>query len=273
MTHIKRPGDTRRARSRKPVPGAAAAPAGPSRLEPVLLAVTGSSLTAGGVLWLLGRGDGADLCWALGTAFAVVPAIGWVVAALRRGRAGVDLIAVLALGGTLAVGEYLAGALIGLMLATGRALETAAQRRASHDLRALLAHAPRTARRRTGTEVRRIPVPEVAVGDLLVVGAGEVVPVDGQVAGQAAVLDESALTGESAPVEREPGQTVRSGVVNAGGAFDLRATATEQDSTYAGIVRLARQAGAEAAPSSAWPTATRPGSCPCRWRSRGWPGC
>ncbi|WP_444545815.1 P-type ATPase, partial [Streptomyces tendae] len=171
-----------------------------------------------------------------------------VVAALRRGHAGVDLIAVLALGGTLAVGEYLAGALIGLMLATGRALEAAAQRRASHDLRALLAHTPRTARRRTGTEVRPVPVSEVAVGDLLVVGAGEVVPVDGQVAGPAAVLDESVLTGESAPVERKPGQPVRSGVVNAGGAFDLRATATEQDSTYAGIVRLARQAGAEAAP-------------------------
>ncbi len=241
-------GDTRRTGSRKPVPGPAAAPAGASWLEPVLLAVTASSLTAGGVLWLLGRSDGAGLCWALGTTFAVVPAVGWVVAALRRGHAGVDLIAVLALGGTLAVGEYLAGALIGLMLATGRALEAAAQRRASHDLRALLAHTPRTARRRTGTEVRPIPVSEVAVGDLLVVGAGEVVPVDGQVAGPAAVLDESALTGEAAPVERETGQTVRSGVVNAGGVFELRATATEQDSTYAGIVRLARQAGAEAAP-------------------------
>ncbi|MFF7114456.1 heavy metal translocating P-type ATPase [Streptomyces albogriseolus] len=248
MIHANPADDTRRAGSQKPAPGPATEPAGPSWLEPVLLAVTAASLLSGGILWLLGHGGAADLCWALGTAFAVVPATGWVVAALRRGHAGVDLIAVLALGGTLAVGEYLAGALIGLMLATGRALEAAAQRRASHDLRALLAHTPRTARRRTGTEVRPVPVSEVAVGDLLVVGAGEVVPVDGQVAGPAAVLDESVLTGESAPVERKPGQPVRSGVVNAGGAFDLRATATEQESTYAGIVRLARQAGAEAAP-------------------------
>ncbi|WP_423836140.1 heavy metal translocating P-type ATPase [Streptomyces cathayae] len=248
MGHVNRAGRSHRAGREKPVPGPASAQTAASWLEPALLAVTASALTAGGVLWLLGDTDAADLCWALGTASAVVPAVGWVLTSLRRGHAGVDLIAVLALGGTLAVGEYLAGALIGLMLATGRALEATAQRRASRDLRALLAHAPRTARRRTGTEVRPVPLAEVAVGDLLVVGAGEVVPVDGQVVGPAAVLDESVLTGESAPVERRSGQTVRSGVVNAGGAFELRATATEQDSTYAGIVRLARQAGAEAAP-------------------------
>ncbi|MFF4590302.1 heavy metal translocating P-type ATPase [Streptomyces sp. NPDC001388] len=218
------------------------------RLEPALLAVTAAALTAGGVAWLVGAGGLADLFWALGTISAVVPAMGWVVDALRHGRAGVDLIAVLALGGTLAVGEYLAGALIALMLATGRTLEAAAQRRASHDLRALLEHAPRSARRRTDAGVDTVPLAEVGVGDLLVVGPGEVVPVDGRVESTAAVLDESVLTGEPLQVERPRGETVRSGVVNAGSAFELRATATEQDSTYAGIVRLARQAGAESAP-------------------------
>ncbi|MFC9290273.1 heavy metal translocating P-type ATPase [Streptomyces sp. NPDC057052] len=218
------------------------------RWEPVLLAVTAAALAAGGVARLVGADGLADLCWALGTLSAVVPAVGWVVAALRHGRAGVDLIAVLALGGTLAVGEYLAGALIALMLATGRTLEAAARRRASHDLRALLEHAPRSARRRTDTGVGTVPLAEVGVGDLLVVGPGEVVPVDGRVESAAAVLDESVLTGEPLQVERPRGETVRSGVVNAGGAFELRATATEQDSTYAGIVRLARQAGAESAP-------------------------
>jgi cation transport ATPase len=101
------------------------------RLEPALLAVTASALTAGGAAWLAGDAGLADLLWGLGTLAAVPPAVGWVVAALRHGRAGVDLIAVLALGGTLAVHEYLAGVLIALMLATGRTLEAAAQRRAS----------------------------------------------------------------------------------------------------------------------------------------------
>ncbi|WP_367318752.1 heavy metal translocating P-type ATPase [Streptomyces sp. HUAS ZL42] len=218
------------------------------RLEPVLLTVTAAALTAGGIAWLADARGLADLFWALGTVAAVVPAIGWVLTALRRGHAGVDLIAVLALGGTLAVGEYLAGALIALMLATGRTLEAAAQRRASHDLRALLEHAPRSAHRRTDTGVATVPLGEVAVGDLLVVRPGEVVPVDGRVESAAAVLDESVLTGEPLQVERVRDEGVRSGVVNAGGAFELRATATEQDSTYAGIVRLAQQAGAESAP-------------------------
>ncbi|MFG2881709.1 heavy metal translocating P-type ATPase [Streptomyces sp. NPDC048297] len=221
----------------------------PSRLESALLAVTATSLITGGAAWLAGDHGLADLLWGLGTLSAVPPAVGWVVAALRHGRTGVDLIAVLALGGTLAVHAYLAGALIALMLATGRTLEAAAQRRASHDLRALLEHAPRSARRRTAGGVATIALADIAVGDLLVVSPGEVVPVDGRVEGDAvAGLDESALTGESLIVERAAGEPVRSGVVNAGGAFELRATATERDSTYAGIVRLARQAGAESAP-------------------------
>lgn len=217
-------------------------------LEPVLLAVTAGALMAGGIAWLGGSGPVAAACWAAGTAAAILPALAWVIGALRRGRAGVDLIAVLALAGTLATGEYLAGALIALMLATGRWLDAAAERRASHDLRHLLEHAPRSARRRTGDEVRTVPLSEVRVGDLLVVGPGEVVPVDGRIEDGTAVLDESVLTGESLQVERTAGETVRSGGVNAGTAFDLRACATERDSTYAEIVRLAQQAGAESAP-------------------------
>ncbi|MET9119175.1 heavy metal translocating P-type ATPase [Streptomyces longwoodensis] len=218
------------------------------RLERALLVVAAAALLGGGIARLLDAPGLADVFWALGTVAAVVPAVWWVLAGLRRGQAGVDLIAVLALGGTLAVGEYLAGALIALMLATGRTLEDAAQHRASHDLRALLEHAPRSAQRRTGAELATVPLAQVAVGDLLVVRPGDVVPVDGRVESDAAVLDESVLTGEAGQVERLRGAPVRSGVVNAGGAFEMRATATAQDSTYAQIVRLAQQAGAESAP-------------------------
>ncbi|WP_372481797.1 MULTISPECIES: heavy metal translocating P-type ATPase [Streptomyces] len=218
-------------------------------LEPALLVATAVALLSGGIAWAAGSQSVADACWAAGTVLAVVPAVAWVVAALRKGRAGVDLIAVLALVGTLAVGEYLAGALIALMLATGRALDAAAERRASHDLRALLEHAPRSARRRTGRNVAVVPLADVVVGDVLVVGPGDVVPVDGTVLAGTAELDESVLTGESAQVERGTHEPVRSGVVNAGGVFELRATATAQDSTYAEIVRMAQHAGAERAPT------------------------
>jgi cation transport ATPase len=108
---------------------------------------------------------------------------------------------------------------ISVMLAGG-AFKVAAERRASHDLRALLERAPRFARRRVGPEMRVTPLNEVAVDDVLVVGPGEVVPVDGRVLDTMVVLDESALTGEPLPVERAAGEPVRSGVVNAGNALN-----------------------------------------------------
>jgi P-type E1-E2 ATPase len=112
----------------------------------------------------------------------------------------------------------------------------------------LLERAPRTARRRVGDLVQVVALAEVAPGDLLVVAPGEVVPVDGLVEGGVAVLDESALTGEALETEVADGGRVRSGVVNAGSMFELRAAVTAEDSTYAGLVRLAREAGAQTAP-------------------------
>ncbi|MGS2807260.1 heavy metal translocating P-type ATPase [Nocardia sp. MW-W600-9] len=217
-------------------------------VEPVLVAVTVAMLMFGLLAWLFGLHGVAEGAWIAATVVAIVPAVWWMVATLLQGRTGVDVIAVLSLVGTLLVHEYLAGALIAVMLATGRALDAAAERRASHDLRALLEHAPRSARRRLGTEVSVIGLDEVAVGDVLVVVPGEVVPVDGRVLDTVAVLDESVLTGEPMQVERGIGEPVRSGVVNVGASFEIRATATAAESTYAGIVRLAREAGAENAP-------------------------
>jgi heavy metal translocating P-type ATPase len=92
------------------------------------------------------------------------------------------------------------------------------------------------------------PLEEVRPGDRLLVKPGEVVPVDGLVQGPTAVLDESALTGEAELVERGEGDRVRSGVVNAGSPFDLRATTTAATSTYAGILRLVSEAQASRAP-------------------------
>jgi len=218
------------------------------RLETGLLAVTASALGSGLVATWLDHPDVADWCWAAGTIVAAVPAAGWVVDGLRHRRTGVDAIAVLALVGTLAVHEFLAGALIAVMLATGRTLDAAAQRRASRDLRSLLSRAPRSARRRTGAGVEEVDLALVRPGDEVVVAAGEVVPVDGVVVGPDALLDESALTGEPVETRIGDGGAVRSGTSAAGAAFTIRATATAADSTYAGVVRLAREAGAQDAP-------------------------
>ncbi len=213
-----------------------------------MLIATTTALAVGAILWWMGARGWADALWAVATLAAAVPATLLVIRALRRGRVGADVIAVLALVGSALVREYLAGALIAVMLASGQALEAYAQRRASRDLRALLAHAPRFARRRTADgSVDLISLDDVQVGDHLLVGPAEVVPVDGRVE-DPAVLDESVLTGESMLVDRKIDDPVASGAVNAGPAFGLRAMATAADSTYAGIVRLARQANADRAP-------------------------
>ncbi len=213
-----------------------------------LLAVTLAGLAAGGGLHLSGDGSAGDAAWlavgVCGLAFAV-----WAMAdSLRHRRVGVDVIALLALAGAILVGELLAAAVITVMLTSGRALEAWAAGRARRDLSGLLARAPRTARRYDGTGLLTVQLSEVMAGDVLLVAHGDVVPVDGSVAGGQAILDESALTGEPVPVERSPGDQVRSGVVNAGNAFDLVATAAAADSTYAGIVRLVAEAEQSQAP-------------------------
>ncbi len=206
------------------------------------------ALVLGGVIHIFVPGDSGDLVWAAATALALVPLTWSVARSLARGDVGVDAIALVAMAGALALGEYLAGAVIALMLSGGNALEAAAGRRARRELTALLERAPRSAHRRRGDKLEEIPVEEVRVGDWILVRAGEVVPVDGAVQSEGAVVDESTLTGESLPVSRSRGTTVSSGTVNAGDAFDLRATRTSSESAYAGIVRLVREAEHERAP-------------------------
>lgn len=211
----------------------------------------GSALAAmalGAGLHLGGQTSGGDAVWAVTTVVGVLAAVWWVVDAARKGQLGVDVISVLALVGALLVDEVLAGAVITVMLASGRTLEARAGARAQRELRALLERAPRVVHRYVGDELTEAPIDDVCLGDLLLVQPGEVVPVDGLVEQGSAVLDESALTGEPLPVEREAGDPVRSGTVNAGGPLDLRATTRAADSTYAGIVRLVEEAEASSSP-------------------------
>ena len=221
-----------------------AATAGSTR---VVVVATAIGIAAGGAAWLAGDHGLASLAWSLVTLLALIPLAVGVVRELLRRQPGVDMIALLAMSVALALGQTLAGAVVALMLSGGLALEAYAERRARRELTALLARAPRAVHRHRGAKLESVPVGEVRLGDVLLVGPGEVVPVDG-VTTAAVVLDESTLTGESRPVEREAGSQVRSGTVNAGAPFDLRAVTVADESTYAGIVRLVRGAHASKAP-------------------------
>jgi heavy metal translocating P-type ATPase len=217
-----------------------------ARKEALLFGASTVLLLGGGLAWLLST-QAARLLWICGAVLGLVFSVFWTVGAIRRRQLSVDVIAVLALAGALAVNEPFAGAMITVMLASGQLLEARAAARARRELSLLVERAPRTARRLEQGGVVEIPVDDVVVGDLLLVGTGEIVPVDGRLR-SIAVLDESALTGEPLPVERLTGNDVRSGVVNAGKAINLVATARAAESTYAGVVRLVEQAQASSAP-------------------------
>jgi heavy metal translocating P-type ATPase len=212
-----------------------------------MLPFVAAALSVGVVASIAGAGDLAVVVWSVASGVVALDLVVVTVARLREGRVAVDLVALVALAAAVAMGEALAAVILALMVASGDALEQYAHRRAERSLSALLSLAPKTAHRLVGGGYETLPVDMVAAGDELLVKPGEVVPVDGAAA-EPAVLDESVLTGESRSVQRAAGEWVRSGSLNAGGAFRMRASASAAESSYAGIVALVRSSGVGRAP-------------------------
>jgi heavy metal translocating P-type ATPase len=203
-----------------------------------LILVSLLGLASGAIAFGLGNQDAAHWIWAAATLPVVIALAVSIVRDLAAGRFGVDAIALLAMSGAIALGQPLAGIVVAIMYTGGTVLEDYAVARAERSLRSLIDRAPRLAHRRAGQAVDDVPIADVRIGDVILVRAGEIIPVDGLITSPAAVTDESALTGEPIPVARQKGESARSGTLNAGDTFEIRATATADESTYAGIVRL-----------------------------------
>ncbi len=191
--------------------------------EAALLPFSAICLVVGALAHLVGQPTLGDALWILATVVSAIRLARRDRDRPRAGSTGVDVVALLAMGGSIALGEYLAGVVIAVMYATGQSLERYAHGRAERELRRPAvagARASPTATRRDDLVDR--PAEAIVAGDRLLIKPGEVVPVDGIVVAGPAALDESALTGESRIVVRDLDDRVASGVVNAGGAFDLR---------------------------------------------------
>ncbi|HEU5154674.1 MAG TPA: heavy metal translocating P-type ATPase [Gemmatimonadales bacterium] len=138
------------------------------------------------------------------------------------------------------------------LILTGSAFEARAKRQTAQALRALVDLQPKTARvAREGELQREIPVDQVVRGDTVLVRPGERIPVDGQVISGQSAVDESMLSGESFPVEKQAGSLVIGGTLNGTGAFRYRATTLGSDSVLAQIVKLMREAQGSRAPIQA----------------------
>ena len=216
------------------------------RLALLLTALTGLAL--GLVTSGIGRPRLANWIWGIAILPALLTLLVEIATNIRRGNIGLDLIAALAMIGALAFGQSLAGLVIALMYSGGQFLEEFAERRARREMTALLSRVPKSALRYSRGSLEEIPLEAVAPEDRILIRTGEAVPADGVVATGAAVLDQSAVTGESVPVDRREGERVFSGSINLGAPFDLSVERTPEQSTYAGIVRLVEAAQQAKAP-------------------------
>jgi heavy metal translocating P-type ATPase len=215
----------------------------------LLAAIAATAILAGAALHLAGEGPAGDAVWRAAVALLAAELTVEVGRSIFVDHSlGVDTIALIAMVGSLALGEELAGVVVGLMFSGGAALEAVASRRARRELTALIQRAPTVAQLRVGDDLREVPVQAVEVGDVVLVRTGEVVPVDGTLLSSEAVIDTSTLSGEPLPETLKRGMSILSGSANAGSPFDVRADRPAQDSAYSALVRLVKQAQTQRAP-------------------------
>jgi heavy metal translocating P-type ATPase len=170
--------------------------------------------------------------------FGGVPLVWDLLRKVLRGEFGSDLLAGISIVVSAWLGEYLAGALVVLMLSGGEALEAYAVRSASSVLRALSKRMPSVAHRKIDSAIEDAPLAQIEVGDLLAVFPHEICPIDGTVVEGHGVMDESYLTGEPYMMAKTPGSKVLSGAINGESALVIRADKLAIDSRYAKIMEV-----------------------------------
>ena len=184
--------------------------------------------------------------WALITVLiASAPLLFDLLKKLATFEVGSDALAGISIVTSVILSEYLAGAIIVLMLSGGTALELHAMRRASAVLAALAKRLPSTAHRLMDSEIVEVRTEDVQINDRLVVLPHEICPADGAVAEGHGAMDESYLTGEPFQIAKAPGSEVLSGAINGPAALTIVVTKLPIDSRYAKIVKVMEQAEAQ----------------------------
>lgn len=212
-----------------------------------LLLTTGLTLVALLAAWMLDRSAAGPawlplalyvLAYVAGGAYATYRA----VAALLDKTVDIDLLMIVAALGAAYIDAWAEGGVLLFLFSLGNALEHYALARTHRAVRALMGLRPESALVvRGGVEVV-VPVEELVVGDEVIVRPGERIPVDGTVLAGESSVDQSAITGESMPVHKRPGDAVFSGTVNGGGLLRVRVDRVAQESTLARIIRIVEEA-------------------------------
>ena len=154
----------------------------------------------------------------------------------------IAMIAAIAIGDLFAAGE------VAFIMALGAILEEKTTQRARKGLKKLISLVPKAARRISSGKEEQVPLEDIKVGDILRILPGESIPVDGKIVSGMTSIDQSVMTGESLPVDRNIGDEVFSGTVNLYGSVDITATKVGKDSSLEQMIRLVEEAGEKKAP-------------------------
>lgn len=190
----------------------------------------------------------AQNVWMAGLVATGVPILWRTLRYLARGHLATDIVATLAIVGSVLLGQPVAGLIVVVMQTGGEALERFAEGRASQAVRQLEEDAPRIAHRLIDSATEDVPVDAIQVGEEILIRPGEMVPCDSLVITGDSSVDVSRLTGEPLPMAARAGVQLLSGGLNLSGALVARATALSRESQYARIVELVRSAAASKAP-------------------------
>ena len=181
-----------------------------------------------------------------------IPTARRAVASLRAHHLDIHVLMVVAVIGAVIIQEWTEAASVVFLFALAQLLEAGAMERARGAIRALMELAPAEAVIRGADGSRRVAIDSVAVGEVVLVGPGEKIPVDGIVIDGSSHVNQAPVTGESLPAEKGIGDDVFAGTINGRGALDIKVTRLRRDSTLARIIHLVEQAQAQRAPSQAF---------------------
>jgi Cd2+/Zn2+-exporting ATPase len=217
-----------------------------------LMVGCGAAILAGIALQAAGRmAAAAAVFTAAAVAGGAFPARR-AAAAIRSRTLDINTLMVVAVAGALVLGEWLEAAAVVFLFAVAQWLELRTMERARQAIRALIDLSPREALVRRDGDQSRIPIGEIRLGDEILVRPGDKVPLDGVVSAGHSDVNEAPLTGESLPVDKEPGDEVFAGTINGHGAIDVRVTRLVRDTRLARIIHLVETAQASRAPVQAF---------------------
>jgi cation transport ATPase len=164
-----------------------------------------------------------------------------IIKTLRSGHYGVDILALTAIVSTIIAGEHLASLIIIIMITGGEALENYANNRAKRELTKLINRAPTIAHVLLKKDtLEDYPIKKVKIGDNVVIKTGGIVPIDGELLSDTAILDTSSITGEPLPFTYKKGDKILSGSVNQEQPFTIKVTVLDEDSQYSQIIKMVK---------------------------------